>query len=486
MTAHECAQPVGSAVGLREHRPLLEVALYVLGERRDRRVAFHGQPLQGLEHDGVEIATQRTPPRLRRLRAGPAGGQPIDGQGHGLGHGRRCRTVQPVRPHVGEQFVEHDTERVDIARRADRLAEDLLRAGVLRREGAAGFAGEFGLDGRAGVQQLGDAEVQQAHLARGGDEDVGRLQVAVHDEVGVCMRDGAGDLQEEPEPLSHRQITRAAVGVDPLAPDILQRQPGLAFGRDAGVVQARDVRVLQRREDLAFARHALGQARALPCTMRQFQRDLPTLQHVGAFGQPHAAHATAAQFADQPVGAEDIAWLLGVGRSRAGLWRELARLDLGQGLQQAGRGVGGLAFGAGCQQQRLEPRLQARRARLGQATQPGRAFGRRQRQSLVEQRAQHRPLVRRELEDLVHRTFPSDRARACRRWPPPGAGPRSSGPPGPVNTGAHLVARIFAPGTVMHPRLMMAIPSQEGWPRSTSARCGERAGPADPDTAHRA
>ena len=47
---------------------------------------------------------------------------------------------------------------------------------------------------------------------------------------------------------------------------MLEREVGLAIGRDAGVVQARDVRVIEGGEDLALARDARRQSpRNGPC-----------------------------------------------------------------------------------------------------------------------------------------------------------------------------------------------------------------------------
>ena len=57
------------------------------------------------------------------------------------------------------------------------------------------------------AQQLGDAEVEQLHLALGIDQDVGRLQVAMHDQVLVRVLDRAEHLQEQPQP---RRAGRAA------------------------------------------------------------------------------------------------------------------------------------------------------------------------------------------------------------------------------------------------------------------------------------
>ena len=60
-------------------------------------------------------------------------------------------------------------------------------------------------------QQGGDAEVEQLHPAGAVDEDVRRLQVAVHDQVGVGVGDGIGHLQDEPEarPQTSRRCSSA-------------------------------------------------------------------------------------------------------------------------------------------------------------------------------------------------------------------------------------------------------------------------------------
>ena len=45
--------------------------------------------------------------------------------------------------------------------------------------------------------QLRDAEVEQAHVAGGRDQDVRRLEVAVDDQVGVRVADRVADLVEQ-------------------------------------------------------------------------------------------------------------------------------------------------------------------------------------------------------------------------------------------------------------------------------------------------
>ena len=58
----ELGHAIGRAVGPRQHRPAVEIALEVVGECVDRRVALVGSLLQRLQDDGVEIAPQEPPP----------------------------------------------------------------------------------------------------------------------------------------------------------------------------------------------------------------------------------------------------------------------------------------------------------------------------------------------------------------------------------------------------------------------------------------
>ena len=297
---------------------------------------------------------------------------------------------------AGQQLEQHHAERVDVGRGADRLAEDLLRRGVVGRERAAGELGQFRLLGAAVFEQLGDAEVEQPHFARLGDEDVGGLQVAVHDQARVRMSDRARHLQEQPQPGRHIERLARAVGVDALAFDVLQREIRLTVGREAGVVQPRDVRVLECGEDLALARQALAELGAPRHQARQLERHLAPLQHVGAFGQPHLAHAAFAEPADQFVrsdpGAGPQALL-----ARAAAVQELRGLDLGQRIQRQRAGGVCRMF-----EQRAQTRLE--HIELGvELLDPGRALGGRTIERITQQSPQRGPLGGRQIELSLHR-----------------------------------------------------------------------------------
>ena len=207
---HEASEPVAEGVGARRHRATLEHATQIVGERLYRRITRGDVLLERLGEHRVEIAANR--PRA------PARRHDLDAQDRFLER-RGALVAQAVRPLAGQQFVEHDGERVDVARHAQRLAADLLGRGVVARVGAADELRQRRLAGplpRFVIQQLGHTEVEQPHLAVGGDEDVARLEVAMDDQPRVRMCDRLGNLQEQAQALRHGQRVRGAVGVDRL------------------------------------------------------------------------------------------------------------------------------------------------------------------------------------------------------------------------------------------------------------------------------
>ncbi len=154
------------------------------------------------------------------------------------------------------------------------------------------------------VQQLGDAEVQQFHLAVGGDQDVGGLQVAVHDQVGVRVADHRAHLQHQLQAALQRQRQPLAVIGDRLAFDIGQRQVRLPLQVHARIEQLGQVGMLQPGQDLALAAEALAQAGVGVAAAQQLQGDLALVQTVGALGQPDLAHAPLTKRTQQPVRAD--------------------------------------------------------------------------------------------------------------------------------------------------------------------------------------
>ena len=123
----------------------------------------------------------------------------------------------------------------------------------------------------------------------------------MHDQVGVRVADRLADLQEQVQPLVEVERARVAPVGDRFALDVLQRQVGLVVAADAGIEQARDVRMLQPRQDLPFAGEAQAQVRIGEAGAQQFQRDAALVEPVVAARQPDLAHAAFAEHALEPV-----------------------------------------------------------------------------------------------------------------------------------------------------------------------------------------
>ncbi len=143
-----------------------------------------------------------------------------------------------------------------VGRRRRRLPFDLLRRGVARRQEVVDAARQAEV---VLLEELGDAEVEELDFAFAGDEDVGRFEVAVHHQAGVSVGDRVAHLQEDRELGGKSEAGLRAVAVDRHALDILEREVGGAVLGDPAVDQARDVRMLEPRQDLALAFEALAE-----------------------------------------------------------------------------------------------------------------------------------------------------------------------------------------------------------------------------------
>src|SRR5439155_23304201 len=139
--------------------------------------------------------------------------------------------------------------------RRHRIAEQLFRRGKFGRERTTGIAGQLRRFAKRGfvLQQLRDAEVQQLDDAAVPDQHVRRLDVPVNDKVGVSVGDRGQNVEEQTKTRSDTEPIDIAIGIDPLAFDVLEDQIRLPGRRDAGVDQAGDVRMRKTSKDAAFA-----------------------------------------------------------------------------------------------------------------------------------------------------------------------------------------------------------------------------------------
>ena len=145
--------------------------------------------------------------------------------------------------------MEEHAQRIDVARRGDRLPPHLLGARVPERHGPQPQLREPGI-GPSGIEQLGDAEIQQLGHAVAGDQDVAWFQIPVDHQVLMGEVDGRAHLPEQGQPLAKRQLAGVFIDGPPL--DVFHDEIGPAVLRRAAVEELGDVGVIEMGEDLPF------------------------------------------------------------------------------------------------------------------------------------------------------------------------------------------------------------------------------------------
>ncbi len=153
----------------------------------------------------------------------------------------------------GQHLVEDDADRVEVGALVDGLALGLFGRQVLgRAQNGAGL-------GHLRVVGLGDAEVGDLHRAGGVDQDVLRLDVAVHDVRAVGHLHRGKQLEGYAHRLARGVATLAAdVVLERLALDVLHDDVVGAVDR-APVVDVDDVGVVDAGRGLGFAAEALDE-----------------------------------------------------------------------------------------------------------------------------------------------------------------------------------------------------------------------------------
>ena len=159
---------------------------------------------------------------------------------------------------AGGHLVQHHAKRKQVAAGVDRLAAGLLRRhvdGGSRNHAHSGqrVVGASVVFGPEVVHQLRQPEVENLHLSAGGQKDVGGLDVAMDDALGVRRHQRVGHLHPDVEHLS------IAIGV---AGDVLlQALPLKLLHDDEGVavvvfnaVDRADIRMVQQRGGPGLAR----------------------------------------------------------------------------------------------------------------------------------------------------------------------------------------------------------------------------------------
>ena len=215
--------------------------------------------------------------------------------------------------HPRQELVQRDPEGVDVRPGVDVDAGARLRH-RLRREVRRGpehpLVGEERAFDQRPVDRLGDPEVEDLGnrpvvLFR--DQDVGGLQVPVHESLFVGVLDSVADRLEELEPLSDCEPFPIAVlgdrdPVDQLHDEVRQavfRRTGLVEPGDVGVMKARHRLPLGLEADLEIA---VGQSAA------QHLQGHAAPDRPGLLGAVDDAHSALAEPTEDPVRPDALRW----------------------------------------------------------------------------------------------------------------------------------------------------------------------------------
>ena len=201
----------------------------------------------------------------------------------------------------GEQFVQHRAQRIDVGARVDLAGLLLLGRLVVRRAGDHAFQRRQ----RRMVGDARDAEVQHLGLVAPRQEDVGRLDVAMHDAARMGIGQRVGDA-------AHQHGRSAGRGCQPACSAWRRSRPAQplhrdvhAVGRQAGVVHGDDVRVAQAGggaglvEEQRVQRHARGR---VDVELQRLHRHHARQQRVP--GLEHRAQAALAELLLQRIAAD--------------------------------------------------------------------------------------------------------------------------------------------------------------------------------------
>ena len=150
----------------------------------------------------------------------------------------------------GQHLIDDNAERVEVARRTERLAHELLGAHVSRRTDGDARA----RDAARRVDVAGDAEVEQLDGAARCEHQVLRLEIAVENTERVRAVEAIGNSVQDAESLVDPKWTGASQPLsNRLALDELHGDEKLAIGGAIEIVDLRNARMadLGREQRLA-------------------------------------------------------------------------------------------------------------------------------------------------------------------------------------------------------------------------------------------
>ena len=205
-----------------------------------------------------------------------------------------CCGAAVVGENPGQELIQHDAQSEHVRRHRHAAAQDLLRRRVSRRDHALADARERNLAFLL-AQELGDAEIQELHLAIGRHQDVRGLQIAMNDQAAVRRVGGVAARSKEPKPILQRHVASAAVIGDRLSFHSLHHEVRPPVRGLATVEKPRDAGVLQARQDSPLARETAQNLNGVHAALDELHRDFLFKPSVGSLAEIDLAHSPAAE-----------------------------------------------------------------------------------------------------------------------------------------------------------------------------------------------
>src|SRR5262245_52962798 len=187
---------------------------------------------------------------------------------------------------AAQQHVQEHAKCVYVGGGCDLPVRELLGGCELRGQQRAGLARERTTPLRFVLEQFRAAEVEQLDLAINADEHIPRLDVAVHDQIGVSVGNGLEYVEKESDARFDSERVLVAIPIDGLTVHMLENEVRLARCRDPRIDEASDVGMSELREKRAFAPEPLFAVASHQGDVQQLDRGAPLEASLAPFCEP--------------------------------------------------------------------------------------------------------------------------------------------------------------------------------------------------------